>query len=68
MKKIVHSGALLLGAFLSFSQTAALKAKVSQKAQSLESKVVAWRRDFHQNPELSNREFKTSEKVAANLS
>ena len=67
MKKIVLSGALLLGAYMSFAQTAALKAKVAQKAQSLESKVVTWRRDFHQNPELSNREFKTSEKVAAHL-
>ncbi len=26
-------------------------------------KVVEWRRDFHQNPELSNREFKTQEKI-----
>lgn len=30
-------------------------------------KVVEWRRDFHQYPELSNREFKTAEKVAAHL-
>jgi amidohydrolase len=33
----------------------------------LESKVIAWRRDFHQNPELGNREFKTAEKIAAHL-
>lgn len=45
----------------------ALKAKIAQKAQTLESKVVAWRRDFHQNPELGNREFKTAEKVANHL-
>jgi amidohydrolase len=30
-------------------------------------KVIAWRRDFHQNPELSNREFKTQEKVFKHL-
>jgi len=47
--------------------TTALKVKISQKAQSLETKVIAWRRDFHQNPELGNREFKTAEKVAAHL-
>ncbi len=34
---------------------------------SIEDKVVTWRRDIHQNPELSNREFKTAEKVAAHL-
>ena len=36
-------------------------------ADALEPRVIAWRRDFHQNPELSNREFKTAEKVAAHL-
>jgi amidohydrolase len=49
------------------AQNVALKAKINQKAESLEAKVVAWRRDFHQNPELGNREFKTAEKVAAHL-
>jgi metal-dependent amidase/aminoacylase/carboxypeptidase family protein len=34
---------------------------------SLESKVITWRRDFHQNPELGNREFKTAEKIATHL-
>ena len=32
-----------------------------------ESQVIAWRRDFHQYPELSNREFRTSEVVAEAL-
>lgn len=45
----------------------ALKSKIAQKAETLESKVVAWRRDFHLNPELGNREFKTAEKVANHL-
>jgi amidohydrolase len=34
----------------------------------LEPKIIEWRRDIHQNPELSNREFKTAEKIAAHLS
>jgi hypothetical protein len=29
--------------------------------------VIAWRRDFHQHPELSNREFRTSTVVANTL-
>ncbi len=33
----------------------------------VESKVIEWRRDIHENPELSNREFKTAEKIAAHL-
>lgn len=49
------------------SQNTDLKAKIAQKANALESKVITWRRDFHQNPELGNREFKTAEKIAAHL-
>ena len=33
----------------------------------VEKKVIEWRREIHQNPELSNREFKTAEKIAAHL-
>ena len=35
--------------------------------KNIESKVIEWRRDFHQNPELGNREFKTAEKIAKHL-
>ena len=34
---------------------------------AIESKVVQWRHEIHQNPELSNREFKTAAKVAEHL-
>ncbi|MCF2487044.1 amidohydrolase [Dyadobacter sp. CY347] len=44
-----------------------LSASIDQKAQSLEKKLIEWRRDFHENPELGNREFKTAEKVANHL-
>jgi len=33
----------------------------------IEEKVISWRRDIHENPELSNREFKTAEKIAKHL-
>ncbi|WP_298246425.1 amidohydrolase [uncultured Christiangramia sp.] len=35
--------------------------------QNIEDKVIDWRRDFHENPELSNREFETAKKIAAHL-
>lgn len=34
---------------------------------AVEEKVIEWRRDIHQHPELSNREFKTAQKVADHL-
>ncbi|PWG05100.1 amidohydrolase [Polaribacter aquimarinus] len=33
----------------------------------IEKKVIEWRRHFHQNPELSNREFKTAKTIAKHL-
>ena len=33
----------------------------------LEQKVIEWRRDLHQNPELSNREFRTSKVIETHL-
>jgi amidohydrolase len=44
-----------------------LQSEIDRRARELESKVVAWRRDFHQNPELGNREFRTSKIVAEHL-
>ena len=34
---------------------------------AIESQVIEWRHHFHQNPELSNREFKTAEIIAKHL-
>ncbi|QXP52992.1 amidohydrolase [Cellulophaga sp. HaHa_2_1] len=62
MNKLVLKGFLLFG-FCAFAQNA-----VSEKDfKSVEQKVIDWRRDFHQYPELSNREFKTAEKIAKHL-
>ncbi len=38
-----------------------------KRPQIIDNYVIGWRRDFHKNPELSFREFKTSQKVAAEL-
>ncbi len=49
--------------------TAFAKAQTSfdKDIASVKDKVIEWRRDFHQNPELGNREFKTAEKIAKHL-
>lgn len=44
-----------------------LQSKVDRMAAEIEPRIIEWRRHFHQNPELSNREFKTAEKVAGHL-
>lgn len=66
LKHLLSLG-ILASSALSVQAQSPLNTRIDQKAQSLESKVIAWRRDFHQNPELGNREFKTAEKIAAHL-
>ncbi|MCI2245035.1 M20 family metallopeptidase [Xanthomonas sp. PPL568] len=41
--------------------------EVAAAAARLQARVVEWRRDFHQHPELSNREERTAAKVAERL-
>ncbi len=36
-------------------------------ANKIEDQVIEWRRHLHQNPELSNREFKTADYIAKHL-
>jgi len=42
-------------------------AAIAEAADRVESRVVAWRRDIHQNPELGNRERRTARLVADHL-
>ena len=44
-----------------------LAAMAEQKAKAILPKIIEWRRHIHQNPELSNREVKTGEYIAAHL-
>jgi amidohydrolase len=38
--------------------------EIDKSAAAVQPQVVEWRRWFHQNPELSNREFNTSARIA----
>ena len=40
---------------------------IAAKASAIQSKLVEWRRHLHQNPELSNREFKTEAYIIEHL-
>jgi amidohydrolase len=45
----------------------ALRQKMFKAAEAIEQKCIAWRRDFHQHPELGNRETRTSRIVVDHL-
>jgi len=58
---------LLLPLSLAAQVNPKLQAKLDLQANEIEPKVIAWRRNFHENPELGNREFKTGAKIAEHL-
>ena len=49
------------------SKASPLDEEIDRRAADLEARVIAWRRDLHAHPELSNREFRTSKVVAEHL-
>ncbi|MEB2783646.1 amidohydrolase [Algoriphagus persicinus] len=58
--------AMLIGTATLFAQSE-LRPPIDSKANSIEPKVIEWRRDFHMHPELGNQEFRTAKKVADHL-
>ena len=60
MKKI---SIILISFILNFSHSQSIDDQISD----IEEKLISWRHDFHKNPELSNREFRTSEVIAKHL-
>ncbi|WP_103067998.1 amidohydrolase [Aquimarina sediminis] len=67
MKTQTHSFLLILFFAFCSLQAQQIDPEINTAAEQIESKVIEWRRDFHQNPELSNREFETAKKIAKHL-
>lgn len=69
MQKSLVTSLLLVFSFLASAQSVAdkLKTKAFSAADKIEPKCIEWRRDFHQNPELGNREFRTAKIIATHL-
>jgi amidohydrolase len=60
-------GFLLLPALVTGQTVNPLAAQVDKLTQELTPQVVTWRRDFHQHPELGNRETRTAKVIADEL-
>lgn len=61
------AGAMSLSLAVPALADPAQRPEVAAAAQKLQQQVVDWRRDFHQHPELSNREERTARVVADEL-
>lgn len=65
MKKSLLSVVIGIAACSAFNAHADIN--IDKEVKSVENKVIEWRRDIHQHPELSNRETRTAAIVAKHL-
>ena len=63
MKRIILSALLLP----SLNLSADLTSNLNNNLDLLMEKVIEWRHDIHEHPELGNREFRTSKKIEEHL-
>lgn len=66
MKKIISS-ALIVLSMVNFAAAKDMSSEINAASDKIMPQVVEWRRYLHENPELSNREFKTAKFVEDHL-
>ena len=64
LKKLFYISLILLNYVINAQK---IDPVIDSMANQIEDQVINWRRDIHQFPELSNREFKTAAKIAKHL-
>ncbi len=64
---LAAAGLTLLASPGMAQQNSKLLTKANTLAEKVEPKVIAWRRDFHEHPELGNHETETAAKIAEQL-
>ncbi|MGZ3937177.1 MAG: amidohydrolase [Flavisolibacter sp.] len=67
MKKIIPAIAVVISLSNLNAQQLPLETQIESAVSKIEPKCIAWRRDFHEHPELSNREVRTSKIIADHL-
>ena len=67
MKQLLILLAFMVVTSLGFAQKKNSNQEIHTAALKLEDKTIAWRRDFHEHPELGNREFRTAKIIADHL-
>ncbi len=66
MKKLI-TVIFCSSSLFAMGQAGKYNAAVNAAAVKVEQKVIAWRRDIHEHPELGNREQRTAGLVATHL-
>jgi amidohydrolase len=65
--KIITLSFLLALTNCSTAQNSTLRNQVTLAVEKIDQKLIGWRRDFHENPELGNQEIRTAAIIAKHL-
>ena len=66
--RIIISTVLIIASLAAHTQSSPLRSKISLASDKVEQKVISWRRDIHEHPELGNHETRTAALIAKELS
>ncbi|MCC5886014.1 MAG: amidohydrolase [Gammaproteobacteria bacterium] len=66
-QRLLAAGLLAITGMMNAWAEGPVPAAVAERIETVMPKVVAWRRDVHEHPELANREFRTAALVADHL-
>lgn len=67
LRAAAAAGIVFISSYVAPAAAAIDRARVDELSAGVEPKVIAWRRDIHEHPELSNRETRTAKLVAEQL-
>ena len=65
--KVSDCNAQVMNRSKEYTPNVPLWGKINELCLKSENRVIAWRRDIHQHPELGNREYRTSKLIAEHL-
>ena len=67
MSRVMYAVVVVLTLAAGNATAQSLALQVDRQVTELQDRILSWRRDIHQHPELSNRETRTAALVAAHL-
>lgn len=67
MKKLVLVTVSCISIATGQAQKTTIESQIETAVNKIEPRCIEWRRDFHEHPELSNREVRTSKIIAGHL-
>jgi amidohydrolase len=67
VNKLILAATFVASVLTGYTQKTTNESQIESAVNKIETKCIAWRRDFHEHPELSNYEVRTAKIIADHL-